>query len=371
MDNYSENQFTTNIVDKKYRKFPGPLAAGLFFSIVTIFLTYGAALIPFKNDFLRSGFGEVIFLLVPVLLFLYLGKYNIKETLKFRKTKPINFIIVPLLMLTAIPIEAVLNAIILGLIRLIFGKNLPADTITIPDVPTLLLALLVIGVCAAVCEEILFRGLISKGYENYGVVTSLVLTSVLFGILHRDIQKSISLILIGALIGFIVYKTKSIYTGMVAHFVNNAFVVCLLYTTSNTLKEMETQGIGQLENFDFSSIPALSWVFVIIFYLMIFCVCTAIFVALIYAFCKVNKNEIESPQNLMDLEQDKENSTNLYETVKPEINKSKFSIAGIFAAIPGILLILLVFLGQFLELLNINSGALYNILKALWLIKGY
>lgn len=399
-----ENNINEKIIDSQSpeinKKFPGPLAAGIFFSITTILLTYGGILLPFENDYLRSGVGEVLFILAPVLIFLLIGKYNIKDTLLLRKAKPINYLIVPLLMVTALPIVAVINAIILGIIRLVFGKILPIEQLKVSDIPVLFIALLVVGVSAAICEETLFRGLISKGYGRYGVQTSLVITSVLFGILHRDFQKSIGLILIGGLIGFIVNRTKSIYTGMVAHFTNNAIIVFLLFSTSSKLEEMEKQGIAQLENFDFSSIPMFSWIIVIIFYLIVFLACTAVFVALMYAFCRVNKNEIEAENytsisgytgedNISGniIQDGLETGNNIgklgYESAQgnPMTNqmeeafiygrtsRRKSTLAGIISVLPGLIIIIFIFVGQLLKLMNVDSGMLYDLLKALWIIR--
>ncbi|QNU68676.1 CPBP family intramembrane metalloprotease [Ruminiclostridium herbifermentans] len=386
---------------EKNKKFPGPIAAGVFFSLTAILLTYGGIFLPIENDYLRSGLGEVLFVLVPALIFLIIGRYDIKNTLQLRRTKPINYLIVPLLMIFALPIVAVVNAMSLGIIRLVFGRTLPIEQLKVLDVPTLFIALLVVGVSAAVCEETLFRGLISKGYEKYGVIISLFITSILFGILHRDLQKSLGLILIGGLIGFIVYKTKSIYTGMVAHFTNNAIVVFMLFSTSGKLEEMEKLGITQLDNFDFSSIPRVILIISIIIYFMIFLGCTSVFAALMYAFCRVNKDEIISGnyttisnytgedyisgsilQN--DLEANSNgigqagyNSTQgdpaiseIEQTfIYDKASRKKLSLAGFISVLPGLILVFLIFAGQLLELLNVDSGMLYDLLEALWIIR--
>lgn len=353
MDNNIDEQFSYNHTSEKNRKYPGPFAAGIFFTIATLLLTYGGILLPFKNRFLKSGLGEVIFILLPVLIFIFVGKYNIKDTLKLRKIKPINYLIVPGLMIFALPIVAVVNAITLGLSRLIFGRNLPVEQITVSDIPTLLIAILVIGGSAALCEEILFRGLISKSYEGFGVIPSLAITSILFGILHRDIQKCVGIILLGVLIGFIVYKTKSIYAGMIAHFTNNTIIVFFLFSTSSTLERIGKQGDIQINNFDFSSVPTISWILIIIFYLMVLSVSVAIFTALLYAFCKINKDDSQA------------DDVSIYNCRKSE----KLSVASFLAVLPGLILIILTFIGEILKLMNINSGTLYNVLKALWLIR--
>jgi len=370
-------------------KYPGPLAAGIFFTLTTILLTYGGGLLAFKNDFLRSGAGEVLFILLPVLAFLIVGKYNIKDTLKLRKTRPINYLIIVALMIVGMPVVGVLNAIVLGAIRLIFGKNLPIQQILIPDVPTLFIAILVIGVSAAVCEETLFRGLISKGYERFGAITSLATTSILFGILHRDIQKCVSTILLGALIGFIVHRTKSIYAGMVAHFTNNTVAVLLTFGAAKLSEKLAEMGIKQTQSLDFSNIPTATLVIIIVFYSIMFLGFVAAFIALLYAFKRSTDRETVLEAIRVQLETEKAEDMPVLENIQgtearlvladniatqevsmPIAHKDrtgKFSLPALIAVLPGVLLILLTFVGQGLELMNVNSGIIYNILKTLWL----
>lgn len=337
-------------------KYPGPLAAGIFFSLTTVLLTYGDSLLNFNNNFLKSGVGEVLFVLLPVLVFLIAGRYNIRDTLKLRKTKPINYLIVVFLMLFGMPVVGVLNAIVLVIIRLVFGKNLPIPQIDIPDIPTLFIAILVIGISAAVCEEILFRGVISKSFDRYGTVQSIAVTSVLFGILHRDIQKGVSTILLGALIGFIVYRTGSIYAGMTAHFTNNTAAVLLTYGTSRMSEKLKHMGLDQAQGLDyFANLPTSSLIIVIIFYAIMFIGFTVCFIALLYAFYKstTEGNTIAMAENCN------------IETAVEQTSSNKPSRAAIIALLPGLFLILLTFTGQFLSLMNVKSGIIYNLLKFL------
>ncbi len=351
-----------NNIDRRYaagNKYPGPVAAGAIFSLVTILLTYGGKFLAFNNSFLKSGMGEILLILVPVMLFLLAGGYNIRETLKLKATRPFNYLVIVFLMMFGIPVVGVLNAIVLGIIRLIFGKNLPIPPINIPDTPTLFIAILVIGVSAAVCEETLFRGFISKGYRGLGTAASLVVTSVLFGILHRDIQKGVSTILLGALIGFIVYRTGSLYSGMVAHFTNNSIAVLLSYASSGLSKRMNSMGIEQAENFDFSGIPTASMIIVIIFYLILFLGFLAGFIAIFYGFLKSTEGDVRERIFHADM-------TGHQDRVMPM--GSKTGLAGILSLLPGLALILLTFAGQILELMNVNSGIIYGALKSIGLL---
>ncbi len=352
-----ENNFDRQQFNNKY---PGPVAAGVFFSLTAILLTYGGSFLPFKNTYLRSGMGEVFFVLLPVVVFLSAGRYNIKDTLKLKKTRPVNYLIIVFLMLFGMPVVGILNAIVLVIIRLVFGKNLPIPTIPINDTPTLFIAILVIGVSAAVCEETMFRGLISKGYEGVGVTASLVLTSVLFGILHRDIQKAVSTILLGALIGFIVYRTKSIYAGMAAHFTNNASAVLITYGASKLTGKMNELGVEEIENFDFSKIPAASLVIVFVFYAFLFVGCLACFIALFYAFMNSTKRNFAVLPISLEAHMDNSPEMQANESVR-----KPFGAAAVLCLAPGVLLIFFTFTGQLLQLMNVNSGPVYGILKVM------
>ncbi len=347
------------------KKFPGPVAAGIFFSLTAIFLIYGAELLPFKNNYLKSGVGEVLFVLLPPLIFLWIGKYNIKDTLKLNKTRPINYLIIVFLVIFGLPVIGVLNAIALGIIRLIFGKNLPIVQIQIPDVPALLITILIAGVFAGVCEEVLFRGLISKGYAKLGVAGSIALSSILFGILHRDIQKAVSTILLGALFGFIVYRTKSIYTGIVAHFTNNTIAVLLTYGSGKMLERMDNMGVQQMENFDLSQIPTVSLVIVAVFYGVLFLGCLVGFIGLIHAFLKTTQGNFTASSNLTQLTNSQTENENPQEGSMKE--KKGLSVGAVISLLPGVLLILLVFVGQIFELTNTKSGLLYTLLRNLGL----
>ncbi len=345
---------------KMNRKYPGPVAAGVFFSLTTIFLIYGGNLLAFNNNYLRSGLGEVFFVLLPVLFFLIAGRYNLKDTLKLRKTRPIHYLIVVFLVLFGMPVVGVLNAAVLVIIRLIFGRNLPIPQIDIPDVPTLFIAILVIGASAAICEETLFRGMISKGYEKLGVAGSLALTSVLFGVLHRDIQKFVSTILLGALIGFIVYRTKSIYTGMAAHFTNNTVAVLLTYASAKMTERMKGLGIEQMENFDFSKIPTASLVIAIVFYGILFLGFLAGFIGLFYAFYKSTEKNFTGSHLTQLLNNSAENEVELSHSSD---TRKKFGMAALLSVLPGIILIILTFAGQILELMEVKSGMVYTFLR--------
>ncbi|MDE7478561.1 MAG: CPBP family intramembrane metalloprotease, partial [Lachnospiraceae bacterium] len=93
-----------------------------------------------------------------------------------------------------------------------------------------LAALFVIAVTPAVCEEMLFRGVILHSLKaKYRVSTAMVITAVLFGIFHMSLIKFIPTGLLGLALCIVVWRTGSIYPAMLMHFINNAISVMVMY----------------------------------------------------------------------------------------------------------------------------------------------
>ena len=91
-------------------------------------------------------------------------------------------------------------------------------------------ALFVIALAPAVCEEMLFRGLILHALKaRYRAVSAIVITAALFGAYHMSLVKFIPTGLLGLLLCYVVWRTGSIYPAMLMHFLNNAYSVVMTY----------------------------------------------------------------------------------------------------------------------------------------------
>lgn len=83
-----------------------------------------------------------------------------------------------------------------------------------------------VTVIAPVAEELLFRGFVFPALRNWkGTVPAVVLTGLLFGLLHvmsSPLYALVPLALFGALLCLVYLKTKSLYPCIVLHSINNA-----------------------------------------------------------------------------------------------------------------------------------------------------
>jgi membrane protease YdiL (CAAX protease family) len=97
---------------------------------------------------------------------------------------------------------------------------------TLPD----LLVLLVCGaVLAGVCEEILFRGVLQGTLERYGSAKAILFTALLFAAFHLNRWNFLPALLLGAVFGVMVLRTKSTISAILAHTSCNATAFTVAY----------------------------------------------------------------------------------------------------------------------------------------------
>lgn len=99
---------------------------------------------------------------------------------------------------------------------------------SIPNVAT---AVFVLALIPAVCEELAFRGFILQGLRrDFRTVSAIILSAVLFGLLHVLIsvfQQLFNATLLGLVLGLLAVRTRSLWPGVLFHFVNNALAVVI------------------------------------------------------------------------------------------------------------------------------------------------
>jgi len=89
-----------------------------------------------------------------------------------------------------------------------------------------LLLLAAFALSPAICEEVLFRGAILSGMRSkLSATMSVLVVSVLFGLLHVSVYRLLPTTLFGLVAGYLVLRSGSIFAGMLFHFLVNAAVV--------------------------------------------------------------------------------------------------------------------------------------------------
>ncbi len=143
-------------------------------------------------------------------------------------------------------------------------------TNTMLDMPTpwaLFFNLVVMAVIPAISEEFAFRGVlqvqIARATRN--VHLGVWLTAIFFSFIHLQFYGFLPRVLLGAFFGYLVVHTGSIWTAVIAHFVNNAVVVIANYIAQQSsrfdLEQIEApSGDGFAVLLAFAVFTLLYWV---------------------------------------------------------------------------------------------------------------
>lgn len=179
----------------------------------------------FNSGILITEFGLVA---LPVIVFIKLKKDSLRQVLRLNKLKLIDMLLVFLIIIFGYPVAAFLN-LIGSIILSLFGQLNPAAIPVAGNFKEYFILLFVVAVSAGLCEELLFRGLMMRAYEGIGMWKSIIFTAVMFSFLHLNIQNIFAPAFLGILLGFLVYRTNSIFAGMLGHFTFNSTSVTLSY----------------------------------------------------------------------------------------------------------------------------------------------
>lgn len=93
---------------------------------------------------------------------------------------------------------------------------------------------LTVGIAAPMLEELLFRGVILAALlHHYSPAKAIVWSAVIFGIAHLNPWQFIAAFIIGCAIGWLFWKTGSIWIGIIMHCANNSAGFLLGYFTGD------------------------------------------------------------------------------------------------------------------------------------------
>ena len=88
----------------------------------------------------------------------------------------------------------------------------------------LIYSLVIIPVLPAICEEMLFRGVIMRGFKERGVPFSIFLSAICFALMHGSVAMFILQFLAGLTIAAVVSLTKNHLYGSIMHWASNLFI---------------------------------------------------------------------------------------------------------------------------------------------------
>lgn len=199
----------------------------IYFFTMVLLITLGS-FVQRKSLYIGLVITEFGIILLPVMLYLLIKRYDIKYVLRLNPIKVEHGFLVFLIIFFSWFVSTFL-ALLTNYFLSKLGKIPVSPVPAAQNIGELVLQILIISCTAAFCEEMLMRGLIMRGYEMRGSIKSVFITAVFFAALHLNVQNFLSIIFLGSILGFVVYRTDSIYAGMIGHFTNNTMSILMTY----------------------------------------------------------------------------------------------------------------------------------------------
>lgn len=187
------------------------------------------------NEWLSSVLIQIVVMAaIPMLMYSLLVSKNFKTTLKdlgFKKISTKTILIVILLGIILYFLNSYIATFFSSLLSMFGYEKLPIQsTATTINYATLLKEFLLTAILPGICEEILHRGVMLNGAKK--VVNTkfcLIISSLLFGLTHLNINQFFYAAILGYLMGYINLVCNSIYPSMIIHFINNFLSVYFTY----------------------------------------------------------------------------------------------------------------------------------------------
>lgn len=201
------------------------LSATLVINLVMSFVAqiFG---IPYENYAFRWVFTAVNTLAIGAMAFVCcaISKTNPVTALKLKVKPSLAHVgwgcLATLFLITCmIPLNGWISELIVSL-------GLPNPSVNINfDVASMIVLACVLP---AFCEEIVFRGAVAGALENNkNKLASLAIAGALFSVFHMNPAQTVHQFVLGAFLALLLFRSGSVWTCVIVHFVNNLFVVVL------------------------------------------------------------------------------------------------------------------------------------------------
>lgn len=231
------------------------LAGGFFlYQIIGALLTvliFGLNLesIPVNSLRLMTMAGQILFILLPALLFAKWIYSDVGKIIRIRKPdlKELGLFVIGIIILTPL-LQSYLymqnyfleilakNSSAINSIKSFFDalnemvEKTYGNLLSASNIFELTLVVIVVAVVPALSEETMFRGFIQRSFElKYKKYLAAIITALFFSLYHFNPYGFVPLFILGAFFGFAAYKSKTLIIPMILHFLNNFSAVSLYH----------------------------------------------------------------------------------------------------------------------------------------------
>jgi len=173
-------------------------------------------------------FGEILFIVVP-LVYSYKKNYSVKTLFRFNPISRETVIFTIILGLSLVIIIDEIERLILMLVPIPEALQGLIEKLNLTSTSDWVFFFLGSVIFASVAEEGLFRGFLQVTLESKGDPTrAVVLSSVCWALIHINPVWAIPIFILGVFLGFVAWKTNSVWPAIIIHSLNNFMAMLFL-----------------------------------------------------------------------------------------------------------------------------------------------
>ncbi|MBE6082156.1 MULTISPECIES: type II CAAX endopeptidase family protein [Tissierellales] len=221
----------------------------VFYLLVAFLLIFAGSYVQKREIYSGLVITEFLLILLPTVLFLLIKKSNFKKVLRLNKLSLKQILFIPLIVIFSYPVGTFLNYIVVAILSR-FGE-INTAAVPLPDnIRQLIISFFIIALSPGICEEVMFRGVMMSSYERFGKAKAILISALLFGLFHFNIQNFLGPVFLGIIFGIIVNKTNSIYSSIIAHTTNNTIALLIGYFFSDGTKNIGEESLSALKGYN-------------------------------------------------------------------------------------------------------------------------
>jgi len=177
------------------------------------------------------AFSSLFSLTAMVLVILYYTLYKktgVFQSLSVSKFNPSALVLVLLLSIGMFFGLGFVNDAFAGIFKSL-GLNVSGPILPLNNFFEFILFSFTLALLPAVIEELFFRGLILNSLKKANQVLAVITVATLFALYHCSIAQFIYQLIYGAALTVLAMYSKSVFPGIIVHFINNFAVICFEY----------------------------------------------------------------------------------------------------------------------------------------------
>lgn len=211
------------------------------------------------NTYLYQAICEILGLAIPVLLFLLITN-RVKDNIHIGKVSSRNLLIITAVVTLSIPFSMLLATFNMWVVENLFNVTSGIeDSIVIGNFEEYIKSILVMALIPAICEEIAFRTAFMAGLERLGKTLCFFFVSLFFSLAHMIPEKLLSTFALSVLLCYFLYRTGSILSAILGHFINNFIALTITFATKDIPSGDDSAEILKAYGFTEYSLSFIVW----------------------------------------------------------------------------------------------------------------